>query len=159
MNKQTAKRALTKQDILKVIQYNGTSPMECLAIDIFTFSYLNAGINFIDIAKLKHSNMAEDHLIYNREKTKKLINVPLQVKALEIIANYQSDKSPYLFPILSSYHYLIRLLRHKIIFELCKCLQGVEIQVILIIQFKHIALQCSFTESHLFNHLKFISYE
>lgn len=55
--------------------------------------------------------------------------------------------------------YLIRLLRRKIIFELCKCLQGVEIQVILIIQIKHIALQCSFTKSHLFNHLKFISYE
>ena len=35
-----------------------------------------------------------------------------------------------------------------------------EIQFILIIQIKHIALQCPFTKSHLFNHLKFmISYE
>ena len=104
LNRQTVKRALTKQDILKVMQYKGTSSMECLAIDIFMFSYLNAGINFIDIAKLKHSNIAENHLIYNREKTKKLINVPLQVKALEIIAKYQKDKSPYLFPILSPFH-------------------------------------------------------
>ena len=104
LNRQTVKRALTKQDILKVMQYKGTSSMECLAIDIFIFSYLNAGINFIDIAKLKHSNIAENHLIYNREKTKKLINVPLQVKALEIIAKYQKDKSPYLFPILSPFH-------------------------------------------------------
>ena len=104
LNRQTVKRALTKQDILKVMQYKGTSYMECLAIDIFIFSYLNAGINFIDIAKLKHSNIAENHLIYNREKTKKLINVPLQVKALEIIAKYQKDKSPYLFPILSPFH-------------------------------------------------------
>lgn len=55
--------------------------------------------------------------------------------------------------------YLVRLLCHKIIFELCKCLQGVEIQNVLIVQIKHIALQCSFTKSHLFNHLKFISYE
>ena len=104
LNRQTVKRALTKQDILKVMQYKGTSSMECLAIDIFIFSYLNAGINFIDIAKLKHSNIAENHLIYNREKTKKLINVPLQVKALEIIAKYQKDKSPCLFPILSPFH-------------------------------------------------------
>lgn len=104
LNRQTVKRALSKQDILKVMQYKGTSSMECLAIDIFIFSYLNAGINFIDIAKLKHSNIAENHLIYNREKTKKLINVPLQVKALEIIAKYQKDKSPYLFPILSPFH-------------------------------------------------------
>ena len=54
---------------------------------------------------------------------------------------------------------IYRLLCHKIIFELCKCLQSIEIQFILIIQIKHIALQCSFTKSHLFNHLKFISYE
>lgn len=44
--------------------------MECLAIDVFVFSYLNAGINFIDIAKLKRSNIVESQLIYNREKTK-----------------------------------------------------------------------------------------
>ena len=68
------------------------------------FSYLNAGINFIDIAKLKCSNIVESQLIYNREKTKKLINVPLQQKAMEIIAKYKNDKSPYLFPILTSFH-------------------------------------------------------
>ena len=44
--------------------------------------------------------------------------------------------------------YLVRFLCHKIIFELCKHLQDTEIQVVLIIQFKHIALQCSFTKSH-----------
>ena len=104
LNKQTAKRALNKQDILKVMQYKGTSPMECLAIDIFIFSYLNAGINFIDIAKLKYSNIIENHLTYNREKTKKLISIPLQAEAMEIIAKYKNMKSPYLFPVLSPFH-------------------------------------------------------
>lgn len=104
LNRQTSKRAITKKDVMKIMRYQGKSDMECLAIDVFVFSYLNAGINFIDIAKLKHSNIVESHLIYNREKTKKLINVPLQPKALEIIAKYQSDKSPYLFPILSPFH-------------------------------------------------------
>ena len=101
---QTSKRAITKKDVMKIMRYQGKSDMECLAIDVFVFSYLNAGINFIDIAKLKLSNIVESHLIYNREKTKKLINTPLQPKALEIIAKYQSDKSPYLFPILSPFH-------------------------------------------------------
>lgn len=78
--------------------------MQCLAIDIFMFSYLNAGINFIDIAKLKHSNIIENHLIYYREKTKKLIRIPLQAEALNIIAKYKNIKSPYLFPVLSSFH-------------------------------------------------------
>ena len=104
LNRQTPKRAITKKDVMKIMCYQGKSDMECLAIDVFVFSYLNAGINFIDIAKLKHSNIIGNHLIYNREKTKKLINVPLQTKALEIIAKYQSDKSPYLFPILSPFH-------------------------------------------------------
>ena len=104
LNKQTAKRALNKQDILKVMQYKGTSLMECLAIDIFIFSYLNAGINFIDIAKLKYSNIIENHLTYNREKTKKLISIPLQAEAMKIIAKYKNMKSPYLFPVLSPFH-------------------------------------------------------
>ena len=104
LNRQTPKRAVTKKDVRKIMRYHGKSDMEYLAIDVFVFSYLNAGINFIDIAKLKHSNIIGNHLIYNREKTKKLINVPLQAKALEIIAKYQDDKSPYLFPILSPFH-------------------------------------------------------
>lgn len=104
LNKQTAKRAISKKEVLKIMQYQGNTPMECLAIDVFVFSYLNAGINFIDIAKLKCSNIVESQLIYNREKTKKLINVPLQQKAMEIIAKYKNDKSPYLFPILTSFH-------------------------------------------------------
>lgn len=104
LNKQTAKRALSKQDILKVMQYKAASPMECLAIDVFVFSYLNAGINFIDISKLKHSNIIENQLTYNREKTKKLISIPLQAEALEIIAKYKNVKSPYLFPVLSPFH-------------------------------------------------------
>ena len=92
LNKQTPKRAIAKKDVMRIMGYQGKSEMECLAIDVFVFSYLNAGINFIDIAKLKHSNIVDNHLIYNREKTKKLINVPLQPKALEIIAKYQNHK-------------------------------------------------------------------
>ena len=104
LNKQTAKRAINKADILKIMNYKGSSPMECLAIDVFIFSYLNAGINFIDIAKLKHSNIIENQLIYNREKTKKLISIPLQAETMDIIAKYKDNESPYIFPILSPFH-------------------------------------------------------
>ena len=104
LNRQTAKRAISKKDIQKVFRYLGHSAMERLAIDVFTFSYLNAGINFIDIAKLKHSNIRDNQLFYNREKTKKLICVPLQAKAIEIITKYKDEKSPYVFPILSPFH-------------------------------------------------------
>lgn len=104
LHRETAKRALTKEDVYRVVNYEGTSPLEILAIDLFTFSYLCAGINFIDMAKLKHSNIRENQIVYNREKTKKLIIIPLQQKALQLIEKYRNDSTPYIFPILSPYH-------------------------------------------------------
>lgn len=104
LNRETAKRALSKEDVYRVINYEGTSPLEILAIDLFTFSYLCAGINFIDMAKLKHSNIRENQIVYNREKTKKLIIIPIQQKALQLVEKYRDENSPYIFPILSPFH-------------------------------------------------------
>ena len=104
LNRATAKRALSKTDIQNIMEYQGKSPMERLAIDLFTFSYLCAGINFIDMAKLKQSNIQENQLVYNREKTKKLIIVPLQELAIQIIEKYNNGKSSFVFPILSNFH-------------------------------------------------------
>lgn len=45
----------------------------------------------------------DNQLVYYRKKTKKLISLPLQQEALEILKKYSSS-SPYLFPIFSSFH-------------------------------------------------------
>ena len=104
LNKATAKRALTKNDIHRIMEYEGKCQMERLAIDVFTFSYLCAGINFIDMAKLKYSNIQDNQIVYNREKTKKLIIVPLQERAKQIIEKYNDGKTAFVFPILSNFH-------------------------------------------------------
>ena len=104
LNQQTAKRAISKQDIQRVINHNGKSVMECLAIDLFAFSYFTAGINFIDMAMLERSNIVDGQLIYYRKKTKKQIIIPLQDKAVEIIKKYSNERSPYLFPVHSPFH-------------------------------------------------------
>ena len=104
VNQQTAKRAISKQDIQKIINYKGQSDMESLAIDLFTFSYFTAGINFIDMAMLERSNIVDGQLVYYRKKTKKQIIIPLQDKAVEIIRKHNNERSPYLFPILSPFH-------------------------------------------------------
>ena len=75
-----------------------------MAIDLFTFSYLAGGINFVDIAYLKSNNIIDGRLVYIRKKTKKLIKLPLQAKAIELIDKYKSSDSQNLFPILSKYH-------------------------------------------------------
>ncbi|MDH6312693.1 integrase [Parabacteroides sp. PFB2-10] len=104
LNEQTAKRSITKEEIISVLNYQGKSYYECLAVDVFTFAYLTAGINFADIARLTTDHIMDDRLVYSRKKTKKLIKIPLQERAIELIAKYRQDNSPYLFPILSTFH-------------------------------------------------------
>ena len=101
------KRAMSKSDIQRVIEYQCKTDMERLAIDLFTFSYFTAGINFIDMAMLKYDNVVDGRLSYIRAKTKKQIIIPLQGKSKEIISKYSAgnaNRSDYIFPIFSAYH-------------------------------------------------------
>lgn len=104
LSQTTAKRSIQKDEILSVLNYQGQTPLECLAIDLFTFSYLAAGINFGDIARLTKDNILENRLIYIRKKTQKQIKVSLQEQAIKLIQKYSMQDNPYLFPILSSFH-------------------------------------------------------
>lgn len=104
LHKETAKRSITKVDIEKIVNYQADSEYKRLAIDIFYFSYLCAGINFKDIAYLTRANIIDNRLIYTRKKTKKLIKIPLQGKALDIILKYDNRSDTYIFPILSKTH-------------------------------------------------------
>lgn len=100
----TIKRALTKTDIERVFQFQSSNRYMRFPIDIFAFTYYCGGINFMDIAHLTKANLIDGRLIYKRQKTKKLIKIPLQPQALELIKRYHNTESPYLFPILSPFH-------------------------------------------------------
>lgn len=106
LQENTSKRALNKDQILKIISYSCDNKdiYKSLAIDLFTFSYLMAGINFVDMAYLTDDNINENHLCYNRKKTSKLIKIPLHIKANDILLKHSINKDKYLFPILSSKH-------------------------------------------------------
>lgn len=104
LQQETAKRAISKEDITRIIEYKTDNPLVQFAIDIFTFSYIMGGINFVDISALTKENMMDNRLVYIRHKTKKLIQLPLQDKAIELIEKYHDDDNPYLFPILKAYH-------------------------------------------------------
>ncbi|WP_165025455.1 site-specific integrase [Dysgonomonas sp. ZJ279] len=103
LHKETIKRSITKSDVELIINYNTGHEYTQLAIDLFYFSYLSGGINFVDIAYLTRDNIIDNRLIYTRKKTKKLIKLPIQDKALSIIEKYKSSNS-YFFPILSAFH-------------------------------------------------------
>lgn len=104
LQEETVKRSLSKQDIERILSYKSTNRYMRFPIDIFAFTYYCGGINFIDIANLTQANIMEDKLIYKRHKTGKLIKIPLQPQAIELIKKYHSKESPYLFPILSDFH-------------------------------------------------------
>ncbi len=104
LHKDTAKRSITKEDINKVLSYKSRNPYTKFPIDLFTFTYLMGGINFVDIAYLTKENIVDDRLIYTRRKTGRLIKLPLQPKAIGIIQKYSKSDNSYLFPIFSAYH-------------------------------------------------------
>ncbi len=106
LHQDTAKRAITKDDVQAIINYPtaGKGFYVCLAIDLFTFSYFMGGINFVDMAFLTERNVIDNRLIYTRKKTGKLINLPLQERAALLLKRYKDKSKPYLFPILSDFH-------------------------------------------------------
>ena len=104
LHQETAKRALKKDDINRIINYRTTNQYTNLAVKLFVFSYYCGGINFIDMANLTTSNLIDDKLIYTRHKTKKLIKIPLNKAATQIISEFHNPHSQYLFPILSAFH-------------------------------------------------------
>ena len=106
LHQSTVKRAITKEEIQAVISYptEGKDFYICLAVNLFTFSYFMGGINFVDMAYLTEKSIIDNRLIYNRKKTSKLINLPMQERALMVLKRYKDKSGPYLFPILSNYH-------------------------------------------------------
>lgn len=89
----TKKRAITKEDVRKVIALDLSQgyPSERLARDIFVFSYFGAGINFADIALLKYGNVRDGRVQYVRKKTGKPINFLLTEEMRNIIVKYQQQ--------------------------------------------------------------------
>ena len=104
LHKETAKRALTKSDIKRIINYEASNEREQLSLDIFIFSYLMGGINFVDIASLTKDNIINNQLVYTRKKTNKLIKLPIHPTVYELFEKYHNPENPYLFPILFAYH-------------------------------------------------------
>ena len=98
----TRKRAITKEDIHKLIELDLSDRdfYTQLAKDIFLFSYFMAGINFKDIALLTYGDIENGRIYYARRKTGKMMNCCLTEQAQEIIDKYHTDQveEDYLFP-------------------------------------------------------------
>lgn len=106
---ETAKRALTKEQIRQIIELDVRlltkypKPFLQLSKDLFLFSYLGCGINLTDMLHLRYRDIFDGRVTYHRQKTGKLISFTLQPMATTILQKYcresHSDED-YIFPIL-----------------------------------------------------------
>lgn len=123
LNTKTMKRALSKSDILKIMDADchDKSKLSQLAHDLFCFSYLCGGVSLVDMANLTPENIIEGRLIYQRQKTHGSINLQLSDRALKIISKYSDyqKKAYYFFPILHCKRHITPMQKHNRVRKYC----------------------------------------
>ena len=108
----SVKKALDKSTIKKIFEYTPKAgTWEEKARDYWLFIYLGNGMNMMDLAYLKFSNIDGDYIRFVRQKTKRSsgstlpISVFLQDQLKEIIArqgNSSQNKDDLIFPIITA---------------------------------------------------------
>lgn len=100
-SEKTAKRAILKDDILKLKQ----TPIEkhstaCRSLNYFLLSFYLRGISFTDLAYLNRNNIIDGRIEYKRRKTHKNYGVKLFPEAEILFQQFEVVGSKYLLPIL-----------------------------------------------------------
>jgi site-specific recombinase XerD len=100
-SEKTAKRAISKDDIIKMKQSKlvANSTAERL-LNYFMLSFYLRGISFTDLAYLKHSNIIDGRVEYKRRKTHKNYSIKLFPLAETIINKMYFPGNDYLLPII-----------------------------------------------------------
>ncbi|AHW62325.1 Site-specific recombinase XerD [Draconibacterium orientale] len=97
----TRKRAVNK-DVIKLVEDLDVDKSLQLYKDLFMFSFYNRGMNFVDMAFLKVSNIKNGRIEYTRQKTGQQFSIKMTDKARAIIIRYNDLKQPdsHIFPII-----------------------------------------------------------
>jgi len=103
-HEKTKKRAVSKDIIKQIELFDNGNEFVMKHKYFFLFSFYTLGMNMVDLAKLKKSNINNGVLKYKRQKTGKTYEFRLNSKALEILKYFGYNKknlNDYLFPIIS----------------------------------------------------------
>ena len=118
----TAKRAISKKEIIKIAGLNleGQHKHRELARDLFRFSLSTRGMAFVDMCYLRKENLRGDLLVYRRRKTSQLLQVKVEPALKALLRKYKDENSDYLLPMLRNddsykgYRYIQRRLNKRI---------------------------------------------
>ncbi len=103
-HEKTKKRAVSKEIIKQIEQFDNGNQLIIKHKYYFLFSFYTLGMNMVDMAKLKKSNINNGILKYKRQKTGKTYEFRLNNKALDILEYFgfsHKKSNDYLFPIIS----------------------------------------------------------
>ena len=104
-SERTKKRAVSKEVIKKIEQFENGNKYLRQAKYYFLFSFYTMGMNMVDMAKLRKKNIKDNTLYYRRTKTGRTYEIRLNRKALEILRYFGYDKkknNDLLFPMLEN---------------------------------------------------------
>ena len=98
----TAKRAISKKEMMKLVQVRLESQSHEFAKDMFLLSFFLRGISFVDMAHLKKENISNNILTYKRKKTGQTLRIRWEKCMEDIVSKYRNDKNDYLLPIITN---------------------------------------------------------
>lgn len=97
------KRALTIVEVKKILNINISEyPHLQNSFNYFLFSYYCRGMNFIDLMKLKWSNIQGENIYYTRSKTNRQFVIKILEPVSKVLMNYRGlqNNSNYVFPLI-----------------------------------------------------------
>lgn len=96
----TVKKPLSPDMIGKIATADfSNDPRLSLGADLSLFSFMAYGMPFVDMIRLKNSNIQGNKLVYNRHKTGIQIRIGITLGMMQIIEKYR-NKGEYLFPVM-----------------------------------------------------------
>ncbi|MDF1864386.1 MAG: site-specific integrase [Saprospiraceae bacterium] len=88
----TRKRAISREDIERIKNFEPKTNRQKRAKDYFFISFYLMGASFIDIAFLKISNIYQNRIEYKRRKTGRLHSIPLSLPLKSLLEKYMKGK-------------------------------------------------------------------
>ena len=88
----TRKRAISRDDLIRLLQFEPIIGWHKRAKEYFLLSYYLMGASFVDIAFLKIKNMINGRIEYKRQKTGKLHSIQISKPLKEILEKYIKGK-------------------------------------------------------------------
>lgn len=102
-NCQTVKRALNEQTIRDIRDKELPRDSNMAAArHIFMFCFYCMGMPLIDAVMLKKSQLKDGYISYCRQKTGRLVNIPVSPQLAQLIQQLPATTSPYLLPVITA---------------------------------------------------------